>query len=312
MATGKMGKATATASGKAADAIELEGVRLTHPDRVLYPDQGITKRALAEHYLAVADRMLPHVAGRPLSLVRCPGGEGKHCFFQRHDGSGVPEQIERIEIAEEDGPATYLVVRDAAGLVALVQMGVLEIHVWGAAETDLDRPDRIVFDLDPDPALPWARIVEAATSIRQDLNAMGLQSFVKTTGGKGLHVVVPVAPKEGWDAVRAFARAAAEAIAEEAPTLYTTNIRKDERGGRIFIDTLRNARSASAVAPWSTRALPGAPVATPLTWAELPKAKPQDFTVATVKERLTRSDPWADMPSIGQTISAAAKKALGL
>jgi bifunctional non-homologous end joining protein LigD len=303
------------ATGKAAatvEAIELEGVRLTHPDRVLYPDQGITKRALAEHYLAVAERMLPHLAGRPLSLVRCPGGEGKHCFFQRHDGSGVPEQVERIEVAEEDGPATYLVVRDAAGLVALVQMGVLEIHVWGAVETDLDRPDRIVLDLDPDPALPWQRTIEAATMIRQDFNAMGLQSFVKTTGGKGLHVVVPVAPNEGWDAVRDFARAAAEAIADEAPTLYTTNIRKDARGGRIFIDTLRNARSASAVAPWSTRARPGAPIATPLAWAELPKAKPQDFTIAAVRERLSRPDPWADMPSIRQTIPAAAKKALGL
>jgi bifunctional non-homologous end joining protein LigD len=298
------------------DEAEIAGVRLTHPEKVLFPEQGVTKRALAEYYAAVAERLLPHVRRRPLSLVRCPSGAGKHCFFQRHAGSGVPESVRRVEIPNPEGgtaeDTTYLYVDDLAGLVGLVQIGVLELHVWGATVDAPDRPDRLVFDLDPAPDVPWARVVEAATAVREDLDRLGLQSFVKTTGGKGLHVVVPVAAATDWATAHRFARGFAEALADEGPMLYTTNSRKEERGGKVFIDYLRNAWSASAVAPYSPRARKGATVATPLDWTELAAGiRPGDFTVETVPARIAKQkDPWADIDGIEQKITKAMLGAL--
>jgi bifunctional non-homologous end joining protein LigD len=297
---------------------EFAGVRLTHPDKVLFPEQGITKRALAEYYEAVAERMLPHVRRRPLSLVRCPAGNEKHCFFQRHAGSGVPDGIARVEIPNpEEGTAedtTYLYIEDLAGLVGLTQIGVLELHVWGSMVDEPNRPNRVIFDLDPAPDLPWSRVVEAATAVRQDLDRIGFQSFVKTTGGKGLHVVVPIAATRngGWDAAHRFARGFAEALADEAPTLYTANSRKDQRKGKIFVDFLRNSWSASAVAPYSPRARKGATVAAPIDWTELESARPADFTIETMPERVAKQkkDPWADIGHIEQTITDAALRAV--
>ncbi|MBP2313013.1 non-homologous end-joining DNA ligase [Azospirillum soli] len=245
--------------------MEIAGITLTHPERVLWRTQGITKGDLAAYYAGIAGRILPHVANRPLTLVRCPSGNEKACFVQKHPWAGLPKAVRRVR----DGDDEWLAVDDASGLVALVQMGVLELHPWGATVDDLERPDRIVFDFDPDDGVPWAHVVEGARAIRAALDGLGLQSFVKTTGGKGLHVVVPVEPRAGWDAVKEFAHDVAARLADEQPERYTTNPLKEAREGRIFLDHLRNSRGATAVAPYSTRARPGAPVALPLAWEAL-------------------------------------------
>src|SRR5712671_867924 len=296
-------------------SINFAGVRLTHPDRVLYPDQGITKLALAEYYAAIEDWALPHIAHRPLTLVRCPEGQGKECFYQKHLSSGVPDVIGRVEIPEKSGSETYLVIENLAGLVAMVQMGVLEIHLWGSTVDKLETPDRIVFDLDPDVGLPWERVAEAAIEMREALLGIGLRSFAKTTGGKGLHVVVPVAPKLDWDAVKEFAKWVAERFVKAYPDRYTSNMAKRARTGRVFIDYLRNGRGATAIAPYSARAREGATVAGPLFWEEVEKgAKPDAFTVATVPSRLAKlkSDPWEEMPKLRQSISAKVRREIGI
>ena len=292
----------------------VAGVRLTHPERVLYPDQAITKLALARYYEAVADWIVPHVADRPLSLVRCPEGQPGPCFYQKHAGPGVPKEVKRVRIRESGGgSASYLYLDDLAGVVALTQIGVLEIHPWGARVARLDRPDRLVLDLDPAPGLPWTRVVEAAQEIHALLADLDLVAFVKTTGGKGLHVVVPLRPEAGWDALRALGEGIGAELARRAPDRYTINPLKAARRGRIFVDYLRNVRGATAVAAYSTRARPGAPVSTPLGWSELAgKTRPGDFTVETVPKRLAslRRDPWADFFSVDQAITSRTARAL--
>lgn len=280
---------------RTADTGTVAGVRLTHPDKVLYPAQGITKQDLAEYYLAAADRMLPHVAKRPLTLVRCPAGSERKCFYQRHAGSGVPDELGEVPIAGFAEP--YLYIKDTAGLIALVQMGVLEIHPWGARIDRPDRPDRIVFDLDPGEGLDFAAVVAAALEVRARLEVQGLAAFAKTTGGKGMHVVVPIARRHTWQAVKAFAKAMAEAMAADAPERFLTRIAKAERKGRIFIDYLRNDPTSTAVAPYSTRARAGAPVAMPLAWDEVtPTLDPAAFTISSVPRRIMRTpDPWAEI-----------------
>jgi bifunctional non-homologous end joining protein LigD len=279
------------------------GVRLSSPDKILYPEQGITKSALAEYYLAVADWMLPHVAGRPVTMVRCPTGRGTKCFYQRHAGSGVLPQLREVTVPGFDEP--YLYIEDAAGLVAMVQMGTLEIHPWGVTVARPDMPDRIVFDLDPDEGLGFASVVSAAIELRERLTAIGLTGFVKTTGGKGLHVVVPIAPLTPWPKAKAFAKLFSEAMAADAPGRYLTKISKAERVGRIFIDYLRNDPTSTAVGPYSTRSRAGAPVATPLEWEELgPDLDPCDFTLSTVPARLQglKRDPWAGIGLVEQRL----------
>jgi bifunctional non-homologous end joining protein LigD len=294
--------------------VEVAGVKLTHPDRVLFRDQAITKLGLARYYEAVADWMVPHVADRPLSLVRCPEGERGACFYQKHAAPGVPKQVKRVRIRESGGgPASYLYVDDLPGIIALAQIGVLEIHPWGTRVERIERPDRLVLDLDPAPGLPWPRVVEAAEEARALLQDQGLVSFVKTTGGKGLHVVVPLRPEAGWDVLRAVGEGIGAAMTRRAPDRYTINPLKAARRGRIFIDYLRNVRGATAVAAYSPRAKPGAPVSTPLAWSELSaKTNPAAFTVATVPRRLTalRKDPWADFFSVDQAITARTATAL--
>jgi bifunctional non-homologous end joining protein LigD len=294
--------------------VEVAGVKLTHPDRVLFRDQAITKLGLARYYEAVADWMVPQVADRPLSLVRCPEGERGACFYQKHAAPGVPKQVKRVRIRESGGgPASYLYVDDLPGIIALAQIGVLEIHPWGTRVERIERPDRLVLDLDPAPGLPWPRVVEAAEEARALLVGLGLVSFVKTTGGKGLHVVVPVRPEAGWDALRALGEGIGAAMTRRAPNRYTINPLKAARRGRVFIDYLRNIRGATAVAAYSPRAKPGAPVSTPLAWSELSaKTDPAAFTVATVPRRLTalRKDPWADFFSVDQAITARTATAL--
>jgi bifunctional non-homologous end joining protein LigD len=281
----------------------VEGVRLTHPDKVLYPGQGITKGDLADHYVAVAPYMLPHVAFRPITMVRCPTGRQKNCFYQRHAGSGVPDQIEKVRVPGFDDP--YLFIRDLPGLIALVQMGVLEIHPWGVTVERPDRPDRMIFDLDPGEGTGFSAVVAAAIDVRDRLAALGLTSFVKTTGGKGLHVVLPFEPVHDWPFVKRWAKALSEKMAADAPDLYLTRAAKAERVGRIFIDYLRNDPTSTAVAPYSTRARAGAPVAMPLRWEDVtPKLAPADFSVRTVAARLTRrrEDPWSSLTEMRQRL----------
>ncbi|HYE27882.1 MAG TPA: non-homologous end-joining DNA ligase [Allosphingosinicella sp.] len=284
----------------------VAGVRLSNPDKVLYPEQGITKGQLADYYGAVAERMLPHVAFRPVTMVRCPMGQETKCFYQRHAGSGVPAQLHEVTIPGFDEP--YLYISDVAGLVAMVQMGVLEIHPWGVRVEAPDRADRIVFDLDPAEGLGFEAVIEAAKEVRRRLQALGLASFVKTTGGKGLHVVVPVEATAPWREVKSFAKGVSAEMAADAPDKYLTTASKAERAGRIFIDYLRNDPTSTAVAPYSTRSRKGAPVAMPLRWEQVRSGlDPGDYTVATVPGllRRQRSDPWAEMLDVRQKLPEA-------
>jgi len=291
----------------------VAGIHLTHPDRVLYPEQGLTKLDLAEYYQSVGDWILPHLEHRPLSLVRCPQGSEKGCFYQKHLREGLPDAVHSVDIEEKDGGhEPYPMVDSVAGLVSLVQIGVLELHGWGSLADDVDKPDRLVFDLDPDPSVPWKGVVEAARLLRERLAELGLQSFVQTTGGKGLHVLAPLARRRDWDEVKPFARALAECLVAEAPELYLSKASKAARKGKIFIDWLRNGRGATAIVPYSTRARKGATVATPLDWGELDKADPAAFNVETVPGRLAKlkKDPWAEFWKVKQSLRADALKKL--
>jgi bifunctional non-homologous end joining protein LigD len=284
----------------------VAGVRLSNPDKILYPEQGITKGQLADYYVAVAERMLPHVASRPVTMVRCPMGQETKCFYQRHAGSGVPEQLHAVAIPGFDEP--YLYISDVAGLVAMVQMGVLEIHPWGVRVEAPDRADRIVFDLDPGEGLGFEAVIAAAREVRARLKALGLTSFVKTTGGKGLHVVVPVEATAPWREVKSFARGVSAEMAADSPDKFLTKVSKAEREGRIFIDYLRNDPTSTAVAPYSTRSRKGAPVAMPLKWDQVKAGlDPCDYTVETVPGliRRQRSDPWAEMLEVRQKLPEA-------
>jgi bifunctional non-homologous end joining protein LigD len=300
-----------TAPGTAGETT-VAGVPISHPDRVLHLGQGLTKLGLAEYYAEVAPWMLPELAGRPLSLLRCPGDAKQGCFFQKHFKDGLLPALRQVPIAEKSGTKNYVAVDDVAGLVALVQFGVVEFHPWGARADDLERPDRVIFDLDPDPALDWAAVTRAATELRDRLAALRLRSFLKTTGGKGLHVVVPLTPAADWAAVKAFARAVAEAMVKDAPDRFVATMTKTRRAGKIFIDFFRNDRGATAVAAYSTRARPGAPIATPLAWEELtPALRSDHFTVANIARRLRAldADPWADMRKLKQRLPGAAPQA---
>jgi bifunctional non-homologous end joining protein LigD len=277
------------------ETAEVAGVRITHPDRILFEGQGVTKRSLAEYYVAIADRILPHVAGRPLSLVRCPAGQGGECFFQKHASKGFPSAFKPVTIEEKSGTDEYLYIDDVAGLVSAVQMGVLELHIWGSHVDTLEKPDRIVFDFDPDEAIDFGMVRGAAVEMREALKKLGLESFPMATGGKGIHVVVPLKPERDWDMVKDFAEAIAHMFAEEKPERYLAKASKAERRGKIFVDYLRNGRGSTAIAPFSSRARPGAPVAWPLSWASLGRlknARPATVETALAMLKRQKSDPW--------------------
>jgi bifunctional non-homologous end joining protein LigD len=277
------------------------GVVISNPDRVIDAFSGLTKGALAAWYEEAADRLLPELVGRPLSVVRCPAGAGKVCFFQKHVGEGFPAAVRALRVEEEAGPADYISVYDVASLVSLVQMGVIELHPWSARAERIDHPDRIILDLDPDPALPWSAVVKGAQAIREHLAEFGLASFVRTTGGKGLHVVAPLTPTLGWDVVKPFCKGIAQALAREAPDKYTATIAKTKREGKIFVDYLRNGRGSTAIASWSVRARAGAPVAVPVSWEELPELEGGDhFGVAEARARIAQPDPWEGFAELRQ------------
>ena len=285
-------------------SVDVSKFRLTHPDRILWPDVGLTKQGLAEFYAEIADWILPHVTRRPLALVRCPSGIESECFFQKHAWNGMSKAIRRRTIGDEE----ILFIEDLEGLMALVQSSCLEIHPWGSTLGAVEKPDRITMDLDPAEDVPWTALIEGALEVRERLNAVGLESFVKTTGGKGLHVVVPLAPKAGWEEVKAFAESIAEAMAKDGPERFIATMSKRARTGRIFVDYLRNGRGATAVAAYSTRARPGAAVSTPLAWNELsPSIRPSHFTVENLPTRLRHVglDPWADLDRVKQVVPGA-------
>jgi bifunctional non-homologous end joining protein LigD len=287
--------------------IELAGVTLTHPDRLLYREQGITKRRLAEYYLAVAELMLPELAGRPLSLVRCPRGASGACFYQKHFDEATPPSLRSLSIQERGGERReYVMVDSASGLVALAQLGVLEIHTWGSRREHLEQPDRLIFDLDPGPDVPWRAVLDAARRLRRILEDDGLASFPKLTGGKGVHLVVPVVPELDWDGARAATRAIAQRLELESPERYTTSAARSERPGRIFIDYLRNGFGATAIALYSPRARPGAPVAVPVRWDELtPRRSPDRYTIDNIERRLRAlaRPPWSGYGELRQHVN---------
>ena len=307
------GRASSTPKDNGAET-EVLGVRLTSPGKVLYAEQGITKLDLAEYYEQVAEWMLPHIDSRPLSLVRCPEGAGKACFFQKHLGAGMPTELRQIEIKEERKTGIYVVAEQAEDLIALAQIGALELHCWGSRADKLEHPDQMVFDLDPAPDVRWPTVVEAAQRIRQLIEGLGLNCLLKTTGGKGLHLVVPLQRRHEWDEVTAFCKALADAVSSADPDHFTSNMSKKAREGKIFIDYLRNGRGATAIAPYSTRSRPGAPVATPISWDELSsKLKSDAFTLREVPRRLKNltHDPWADFNSLKKAIPRSAWSTLG-
>ena len=287
--------------------MKVAGVALSNPDRVLYPAQGITKQELAAYYEAIAPVMLPHVTGRPLVLVRCPEGQRKQCFYQKHWSAGLPEALDTVDIEEASGKVRlYVTLDDAAGLVSLIQHGVLEIHVWGARADHVDLPDRIVFDLDPGPGVTWRRVIEGARELKERLDALQLDTWLKTSGGKGVHVVLPIARRSTWDDVTAFARAMAYGMASDSPKKYIAKASKAARKGLIFVDWMRNTRGATAVAPWSTRARPEAPIAVPVDWDAIDELKSGDqFQFASIPElvRKRQRDPWADLPKSRQRLT---------
>lgn len=293
----KGSKTSAKASAKASTTVA--GVKISHPERALFSEAGLTKLDLARYFERVADAMLPRLAERPLSLVRCPGGIAEPCFFQKHPLPGLPDAVPRVDVGDGE---PHLMVRDARSLVTLAQFGVIELHPWGARADRLDRPDVLVFDLDPGDDVPWRRVVATALTLRDHLEGLGLAAFARATGGKGLHVVVPIERRTPWDAAKGFTRAVAGAFERADPAHYTARADKSLRHGRIFIDYLRNGRGATAVADWSPRARPGAPVAHPLAWSALDGDAdgPPRLTVRGVLDGAAPVDAWGDAFEAGR------------
>jgi len=290
---------------KPADA--AASIVITHPSRVVFPDDGFTKQQVADYYIAVMPWLLPAIADRPTSTIRCPGGIGSPCFFQKHVMAGL-EHVGTAKLKEETGAqAVYLYPKDEAGVIELVQFGAVEFHPWGSHVDSPDIADRVVFDLDPGDDVDWRRVIAAARMVRGFLEELGLVSFVRTTGGKGLHVVVPLNPGADWATVKGFARGFAETLAQLHPLEFVATASKRFRRGKIYIDYLRNGRGATAVASYSLRSRPGAPVAVPLRWEELGKLKSGNaFDLTTVPKRLARlkKDPWEGIDEVQQDLEA--------
>ena len=293
-------------------ASEKLAIRLTHPDKIVDTESGLTKQRLADYYWAIAEHMLPHIADRPLSLVRCPDGSTKPCFYQKHVTPMLPKGVGTVMIPDKKSgkPEPYITLDSREALASLAQMGVLEIHPWGSRNRDLEHPDRIVIDLDPDEALPWHAVAEAAAEVRSRFKKLHLESFLKTTGGKGLHIVVPIKPDHDWDTIKTFARGFVLAMEKTSPRLYLSKMTKAARTGRIYLDYLRNERGATAVAPYSPRARSGATVSMPLAWSELGSSDRPIFHVANQSEwdpRL-RKMPWKLLLQTTQILTPEALK----
>ncbi|MFO7276084.1 MAG: non-homologous end-joining DNA ligase [Pseudomonadota bacterium] len=265
---------------RAGGAIVRHGVRITSPGRLQYPDVGITKRDLADYYERIAERMLPQLRGRPLTLIRCPRGVGESCFVQQHHAKGIPRAVRRVRLRETSGRTTdHFFVDDLAGVLACVQIGALELHGWGSREGSLENPDRLVIDLDPDPELPFTEVIDAARLVHERLSKDGIASWPMLTGGKGIHVVATLEPTT-WKAVSEYAKGLATSLEHAEPARFTAGSAKVDRPGRIYLDYVRNQRGITAIAPYSTRAKEGAPVALPIAWRALDGVRgAREFTV---------------------------------
>jgi bifunctional non-homologous end joining protein LigD len=292
------------------------GFRITHPRKVLDPQSGATKQQLADYYFEVAGHILPHIANRPLSVVRCPNGVGKPCFFQKHVSAGLPPGVDNVSIPNRKTgkKEQFLTIDSVEGLLGLAQLGALEIHPWGSTNDSIEKPDRIIFDLDPDEAIPWTSLAAAANDLRARLTKLKLTSFLKSTGGKGLHVVLPIQPEHEWPIIKQFSFAVVSQMEKSNPNLYLTKMTKAARANKIYLDYLRNDREATAIAPFSTRARPGIGVAVTLDWLELKSsARPAFHLVdfAQWKKRIAK-DPWKAMPTTKQFLTAEMLRASGV
>lgn len=293
----------------------ISKIKFTNLDRVFYPKQGITKGDLVEYYQLVEKFILPHVANRPLTLVRCPSGHQANCFYQKHFTDSIPKTLKSIPILEHGAYEPYIYINNVQGLMGLVQIGVLEIHPWGSRNSHLEKPDRIIFDLDPSPEIKWHEVIECARVINQFLTYLGLKNYVKTTGGKGLHIVIPIQPTRSWEVIGQMSKRIADMMVEIHPTKYIATMSKAKRRGKIFIDYLRNVRGATAIAAYSTRARDNAPIAVPLTWEELsPKIKSDTFNIKNIKKRLNslKTDPWQNFFKTKQSITDKILKTLDI
>lgn len=304
-----------TPRGKTLGDPKVAGVRLTHPGRVMYPEQGLTKLDLARYYESVADWILPYLIDRPITLVRCPQGRAQKCFYQKHLTESIPKPVEGIRIKEKDSSEIYVTICDTTGLITLVQLGVLEIHPWGSRKDKLEFPDQMIFDLDPGEGVDWSDIVDGARHLRETLDKLDFESFVRLTGGKGLHVVIPLTRRAKWDEVKAFSRAVAEKMVRDDRDRFIATASKAKRANKIYVDYLRNSRGATAIASYSTRARLGAPVATPIRWDELSDEVPANYYhVGNIQQRLSSlaKDPWKDFRKVRQSISKLKRQAVGV
>ncbi len=289
-----------------ADKAEHAPIRLTHPDKIVDTESKLTKQQLADYYWAIAEHLLPHIANRPLSLVRCPEGSTSPCFFQKHVTNTLPKNIGTVMIRDKTSskPEPYITLSTREALAGLAQMGVLEVHPWGSTNDNLEYPDRIIFDLDPDTAIGWPALAASARELRALLKKLGLESFLKGTGGKGLHIVAPVDPEHEWPAIKDFAHSVALYLERQHPDRYLSKMSKAARANKIFIDYLRNERGSTAVAPFSPRARAGAPVSVPLNWAELDEPERPGFNVAgyAAWQSRLKQDPWKKLLSLKQSL----------
>ena len=299
----------AAASAPPRERTEVAGIRLSNPGRVYFPDLGVTKSELAQYYEAMAERVVPALANRPLSLVRCPDGCDKPCFYQKHVSQSISARVGRVSI--EKGEEPYATVKDLAGIVSLVQIGTVEFHVWGARADRIERPDQLVFDLDPGPSVAWRSLADTARVLRGLLADLGLETFVRTTGGKGMHVVVPIERRSSWPEVNGFTHAVALQLVRQAPEQFTTRFAKLERHGKILLDCMRNQRDATAIGSYSVRARPGAPVAMPIAWDELEGATgPPVWSIREAPARLALPDPWRAFEASRRVLSVKALSAV--
>jgi bifunctional non-homologous end joining protein LigD len=290
------------------DAV-VRGIRISHPERIIYPQLGFSKLDLARYYERVGEAILPHVIDRPLTLVHCPNGLHDPCLYMRHRKVWGPDLLRRVMIREKTKTGEYLAVDNIEGVIALAQMGIVEIHTWNSTTGDVERPNRLVWDFDPGPRTEWKDIIRSAKALRALLETLGLKSWVKTTGGHGLHVVAPIVPDREWDQCLDFARAIASAMVRTDPELYTITFAKQGRESKILIDYLRNNRTNTSVCAYSARAREGGTVSTPIDWAQLKTTlKPERFTVET--GRKTRGDPWRGYWTCRQKISQASFDAI--
>lgn len=295
--------------------MEIAGITITHPARQVFPEAGLTKGEVAKYYFGIAGHLLPHLVDRPLSVLRCPQGRDENCFYQKHLGKGLPEAVQAITVREEDGDADYLAIDDTEGLIALIQFGTLEFHPWLARKDRLDRPDLMVFDLDPGEGVAWPDLIAAGRSLREILDDLGLTSFPKLTGGKGMHLVVPLERRCNFDTSKSAAKAIMDRLHHQDPDRFLVTASKEQREGKIFLDYLRNGRGATAVAPYSTRARPGAPVAVPLSWDELgPDLRPDHYSISSLSRRLAslQGDPWKGFSDTRQSLTRSILGKLGL